>query len=203
MSGVLPVVADTLDVRLVPCAGKHELIFRRWRDVPVGQALVLINDHRPEPLRRQFERELGGCFRWEEIATPVEGFAVRLTRLQADPARFDPGRLAGCGLLTGAGAAGGTWNLDGGRDSDFDDSVLLVLQRDFRGMGPEEARERVLRLATRLPRATELWVDLPSPDPELDGRLTALGRSLRGEALVKSGTGWRYRIRWPDDQRDG
>lgn len=187
-----PGVADTLDVRWVPCAGKHELIFRRWIEVAVGAALVLINDHRPEPLRRQFEQMLGGCFEWAEIERPTGAFAVRLTRLRPDPAGFDPARIHGCGLLASAS----------GMNRQFDDGILVVLQSDYREMEPREARVRGLRLAAALPSETELWVDLNGPDVALDAALTSLGSMFRGVPLASPEVGWRYVIRQPIEDID-
>lgn len=193
MSSATPSPTETLDVRLVPCAGKHELIFHRWTELAVGAALLLINDHRPEPLRRQFEQMLGGCYVWEEIESPADGFAVKLTRLRPDPVGFDPTRIGGCGLL-----AGGRDGLSAGGEEVFDDSILVVLQRDYRELTPTEARERVLRLAARLPAETALWVDLNGPDSTLDAALTELGRRFRGSALTGATPGWRYAIRQPE-----
>ncbi|WP_221033033.1 DUF2249 domain-containing protein [Actomonas aquatica] len=198
MSSATPSPTETLDVRLVPCAGKHELIFHRWSELAVGGDLVLINDHRPEPLRRQFEQMLGGCYVWEEIESPADGFAVKLTRLRPDPVGFDPTRIGGCGLLAGGRLAGGRGGLSAGGDEAFDDSILVVLQRDYRELMPTEARERVLRLAARLPAETALWVDLNGPDPALDTALTELGCRIRGSALMGATPRWRYAIRQPE-----
>lgn len=174
-----------LDARMIPCSGKHSLILRRWTELAVGESFVLLNDHRPEPLRRQFEQLVPDCFEWEEIESPVGAFAVRLTRLRLDPADFDARRVNGCGLRPVPAPAGGN-------------PILVQLQFDYRGLSPEQARATVLRFATDLPEGAELLVALTHPDPDLDQRLTTLNREFRGEALPATSPGWRYCIRHPD-----
>lgn len=173
-----------LDARLTPCSRKHEQIFHRWAALPVGGSFVLLNDHRPEPLRRQFEQLVPDCFEWREIEPPPNAFAVRLTRLRPDPADFDPRRVSGCGLRPAPAPAG-------------DNPILVQLQFDYRGLSPELARATLLRFATDLPEGTELLAVLPQPDPELDHGLSALNRAFRGEALPAASPGWRYSIRHP------
>ena len=46
-----------MDVRPIPCSIKHSLILKTWRELPVGDHFVLLNDHDPVPLRYQFEAE--------------------------------------------------------------------------------------------------------------------------------------------------
>lgn len=171
---------DVLDARALPCAGKHSLIFRHWARLRVGESFVLLNDHRPEPLRRQFEQLVPGCCDWREIEPPSGAFAVRLTRLRADPAGFDPAQAGGCGPPARSGE---------------NDGLLLSLQLDYRELSADEARERVRSLARGLPEGAALQADLPAPDPELDAALTALGLSFQGAAL--SPAGWRCTIRHP------
>lgn len=174
-------LSEVLDARLLPCAGKHPLIFRRWARLGLGESFVLLNDHRPEPLRRQFEQLVPGCCEWREIAPPPGAFAVRLTRLRPDPAGFDPAQAGGCGPPAGTG----------------DPGVLVRLQLDYRALPPALARERTRLLACGLADGTELQVDLVSPDPELDTVLTASGLTFRGAAPPPGESGWRYVIRHP------
>ncbi|WP_415907953.1 DUF2249 domain-containing protein [Oleiharenicola sp. Vm1] len=176
--------ADVLDVRPLPCARKHTLIFRRWSAVPPGGSLLLVNDHRPEPLRRQFEQLVPGCFAWAEVPPPPRAFAVRLTRLRADPPGFDPDKILGCGLAPDGVTAD-------------EDAVLVRVRLDYRELPAAEARARSERLARGLDEAAELAIDLPRPDPELDRALTALGLTFRGAALPPDSPGWRYLIRHP------
>ena len=44
-----------LDLRTIPPRDRHPLIFGRFDALATGQALQLVNDHNPQPLRDQFE----------------------------------------------------------------------------------------------------------------------------------------------------
>lgn len=173
---------DVLDARRLPCAGKHPLIFRRWAELAVGESFVLLNDHQPEPLRRQFESFVPGCYEWSESPPPPGAFAVHLTRLRPDPAGFDPAQTGGCGLPAVEG----------------DEGVFVRLQLDYRELPPAAARSRARHLAGGLAEGAELQLDLAGPDPGLDDALTALGMTFRGNALPAASPGWRYLIRHPD-----
>ncbi len=58
-------VKTTLDVRSVPPARRHTLIFETFEGLQPGEAFVLVNDHDPKPLYYQFQAERAGTFRWE------------------------------------------------------------------------------------------------------------------------------------------
>jgi len=71
------------DVRSIPCNVKHGQIFQRWRDLPVGEFFVLLNDHDPKPLRYQFDAEFKDVFSWEYLEQGPEDFRVKITKLNA------------------------------------------------------------------------------------------------------------------------
>ena len=75
------------DVRPIPCRVKHAQIFQRWIDLPVGQHFILLNDHDPVPLRYQFDAEFPGAFSWDYVERGPDDFRVKITKLQAVPAR--------------------------------------------------------------------------------------------------------------------
>ncbi|MFW6448007.1 MAG: DUF2249 domain-containing protein [Halobacteriota archaeon] len=58
-------VVDELDVRTLPPAQRHELIFQAYDALEPGSAFVLVNDHDPKPLYHQFDAEAGPAFHWE------------------------------------------------------------------------------------------------------------------------------------------
>lgn len=180
-----PAAGDVLDVRALPCADKHPLIFRRWARLGIGESFLLVNDHRPEPLRHQFERLVPGCCDWCEIPPPPGAFAVRLTRLRADPPGFHPQQAAGCGGPAGPEAAA-------------PGDILLRIQLDYRALPAPAVRELLRHLAPGLADAVTLEVDVGAPDPDLDEVLTALGLTFGGAALPGE-AGWRYAIRRPAD----
>ena len=74
-----------MDVRPIPCSIKHGLILKTWRELPVGDHFILLNDHDPVPLRYQFEAEFPGTFTWDYLERGPEDFRVKLTKLQELP----------------------------------------------------------------------------------------------------------------------
>jgi uncharacterized protein (DUF2249 family) len=58
-------VIDDLDVRSLPPAQRHELIFEAYENLDDGEGFVLVNDHDPKPLYHQFEAEEGPEFTWK------------------------------------------------------------------------------------------------------------------------------------------
>ena len=58
---------STLDVRLVPPARRHTLIFETFEALKPGEAFALVNDHDPKPLYYQFQAERTGTFKWEYV----------------------------------------------------------------------------------------------------------------------------------------
>ena len=85
-----------MDVRPIPCSIKHGLILKTWRELPVGDHFVLLNDHDPVPLRYQFEAEFPDTFKWDYLERGPVDFRVKLTKLQALPAAVESGKSYGC-----------------------------------------------------------------------------------------------------------
>lgn len=69
-----------LDVRPIPPRDKHPTIFQTLDRLASGQALVLVNDHDPAPLRYQLLAERPGTFDWAYEAQGPEVWRVRITR---------------------------------------------------------------------------------------------------------------------------
>ncbi len=72
-----------LDVRDLPPPRRHALIFDTCGKLPVGNAVILVNDHDPKPLYYQFEAERPGQFGWEYVESGPEVWRVRITRRKA------------------------------------------------------------------------------------------------------------------------
>lgn len=72
---------DTLDVRALPPAQRHPLIFGRFGALPVGQAFVLVNDHDPKPLFYQLKFEHEGQFTWDYLEQGPTVWRVRIGRV--------------------------------------------------------------------------------------------------------------------------
>ncbi len=71
-----------MDVRPIPCSIKHGLIMRTWRDLPLGDHFILLNDHDPVPLRYQFEAEYPAAFTWDYLEKGPNDFRVKITKLK-------------------------------------------------------------------------------------------------------------------------
>ena len=69
-----------LDARIIPPRDKHPTIFRTFDSLKSGQAMMLVNDHDPRPLRYQLLAERPSTFDWvyEEEGPAV--WRVRITR---------------------------------------------------------------------------------------------------------------------------
>ncbi|MFZ1489295.1 MAG: DUF2249 domain-containing protein [Ilumatobacteraceae bacterium] len=70
---------QTLDVRPIPPRVRHETIFERLDALATGEALRLVNDHDPAPLRYQLEATRPGHFGWEYVEQGPEVWAIDIT----------------------------------------------------------------------------------------------------------------------------
>jgi len=73
---------DTLDVRTIPPAQRHPMIFERFVALPVGGSFVLVNDHDPKPLYYQLVAEYQGQLRWQYLEEGPEVWRVRMGKAQ-------------------------------------------------------------------------------------------------------------------------
>lgn len=71
----------TVDVRTIAPGDRHALIFGSFSKLLPGEALLLVNDHDPQPLYHQFQAEYGGEFRWETLESGPEVWQVRIDRI--------------------------------------------------------------------------------------------------------------------------
>lgn len=83
-------ITDELDVRDLPPAKRHELIFEAYDDLEGGRAFVLVNDHDPKPLYHQFEAEAGPEFRWEYRKKEPGEFRVLIGKSESETREPDP-----------------------------------------------------------------------------------------------------------------
>ena len=54
-------VDDPLDVRKIPPAQRHPIIFARFDALPIGGRFTIVNDHDPKPLHYQLNAEYAGA----------------------------------------------------------------------------------------------------------------------------------------------
>ena len=71
-----------LDVRLLPPARRHSLIFQTFDGLSKGSSFELINDHDPKPLYYQFTYEKAGTFTWNYEEQGPEVWRVRIGKTE-------------------------------------------------------------------------------------------------------------------------
>ncbi len=71
-------VTQTLDVREVPPARRHPMIFGVFEALKPGTAFLLVNDHDPKPLYYQLNFEHKGELVWEYVEEGPEVWRVRV-----------------------------------------------------------------------------------------------------------------------------
>jgi uncharacterized protein (DUF2249 family) len=69
-----------LDIRPIPPAQRHPLIFERFEALLPGEGFILVNDHNPKPLFYQFQAERTGQFTWDYLEEGPEAWRVRIGR---------------------------------------------------------------------------------------------------------------------------
>jgi uncharacterized protein (DUF2249 family)/hemerythrin-like domain-containing protein len=74
--------ADALEVRHLPPAQRHQVIFERFNALPVGGSFVLVNDHDPKPLFYQLVAEYQGQLLWQYLEEGPEVWRVRMGKAQ-------------------------------------------------------------------------------------------------------------------------
>ncbi len=74
--------AATVNATEYPPAQKHKVIFETFDTLQPGQAMLLVNDHDPMPLRYQFELERPGVFTWDYIEQGPQTFRIKIERKQ-------------------------------------------------------------------------------------------------------------------------
>jgi uncharacterized protein (DUF2249 family)/CRP-like cAMP-binding protein len=84
-----------LDVRSLPPPERHRRIFALFASLHDGQALILISDHEPRPLRAEFNRVHGTQFVWMQRQLGDGRWEVRLCR----PRAVGPDAAIEAGLL--------------------------------------------------------------------------------------------------------
>lgn len=70
---------QVLDVRELAPRVRHEAIFEHLDRLGTGQALRLVNDHDPAPLRYQLDAERPGQFAWTYVERGPEVWQVSIT----------------------------------------------------------------------------------------------------------------------------
>lgn len=73
-------IPEILDVRPVPHGQRHPRIFGRYARLAPGESFVLVNNHDPKPLRREFTDTYPDQFTWEYLESGPEQWRIRIGR---------------------------------------------------------------------------------------------------------------------------
>lgn len=74
--------ATQVDVRALECQDRHAIIFSTFGKLAAGQAMELINDHDPRPLRNVFQAQYPNAFGWEYLEQGPQTWRVAITKLK-------------------------------------------------------------------------------------------------------------------------
>lgn len=72
--------AATIIVTEYPPHLKHKVIFETFDQLNASEAMLIVNDHDPKPLRFQFESMHKNHFSWEYVEQGPETFQVKITK---------------------------------------------------------------------------------------------------------------------------
>ena len=70
-------------MRQLACEQRFALIFSTFGSLPAGQALELVNDHDPKPLRNVFQAQHPGKFGWDYLEQGPDVWRVAITKTGA------------------------------------------------------------------------------------------------------------------------
>lgn len=73
--------AATVNATEYPPHLKHKVIFQTFDKLVPGEAMLLVNDHDPVPLRFQFESMHSGEYTWEYVEQGPVTFQVRIGKI--------------------------------------------------------------------------------------------------------------------------
>jgi uncharacterized protein (DUF2249 family) len=72
---------EVLDVREIPHGRRHPHIFGIYARLAPGESFVLVNNHDPKPLRREFQATYPDQFGWDYLEAGPDRWQVRIGRL--------------------------------------------------------------------------------------------------------------------------
>ena len=81
MTATVPTAS--LDVRVLPCEQRRELIFSTFDGLAPGAAMEIVNDHDIKPLQGVFQNLVPGKFRWDYLQQGPDLWRVAITKLAA------------------------------------------------------------------------------------------------------------------------
>ncbi len=74
-------IPKVLDVREIPHGRRHPRIFGTYARLAPGESFVLVNNHDPKPLRREFQATYPDQYGWDYLEAGPHRWQVRIGRL--------------------------------------------------------------------------------------------------------------------------
>lgn len=71
---------EVIDVRPIPHGQRHPRIFGRYARLAPGESFILVNNHDPKPLRREFTATYPDAFTWDYLQSGPDQWQVRIGR---------------------------------------------------------------------------------------------------------------------------
>ena len=84
LSGGVLNTPEVVDVREIPHGRRHPRIFGVYARLAPGESFVLVNNHDPKPLRREFQATYPDRFGWDYLEAGPEQWRVRIGRRPVD-----------------------------------------------------------------------------------------------------------------------
>jgi len=76
-----------LDVRSLIPIKRHEKLLKLFKELPVDESFIFINDHDPKPLYYEFRSIYGNVVGWEYLQRGGKEWKVKVTRTEASQGR--------------------------------------------------------------------------------------------------------------------
>ncbi|MBS1628347.1 MAG: DUF2249 domain-containing protein [Bacteroidetes bacterium] len=80
-------VNEELDVRVLIPIKRHELLIKLFKELPVNENFIFINDHDPLPLFYEFRSIYGDVVGWEYLNRGGREWKVKVTRIEESQGR--------------------------------------------------------------------------------------------------------------------
>ncbi|OJX33436.1 MAG: aminotransferase [Burkholderiales bacterium 68-12] len=84
-----------IDVRTIEPRERHAQIFGRFDALHAGEALQIVNDHDPVPLRYQLESRAAGQFQWAYLQSGPDLWRVLISKLESSKAEAEDSCCSG------------------------------------------------------------------------------------------------------------
>ena len=78
-----PTQSPVIDVRTLEPRERHVQIFGKFDAMRAGEALQIVNDHDPVPLRHQLESRAPGQVQWAYLESGPAQWRVLISKLEA------------------------------------------------------------------------------------------------------------------------